>query len=104
MFLRGNGGKSATLGQQQNSAVHVSATDGISITLNNMSFATGQTTLTDYNSSVVPVVKSYQNWYGYASEIMFAGGSYSVPLTINSAAGETRPVNKSVRYMIRALP
>ena len=101
MFLRGNGGKSAVLGVEQGYGTYVPNT---TITLSGQ---LGGDSIV-YGS---PLPESFANFshvetptYVVTRVIPYGNSTRNFNVTINSGSNETRPVNKSVRYMIRALP
>lgn len=101
MFLRGNGGRSAALGVEQAQGTYVPNT---TITLSGQ---LGGDNIV-YGS---PRKESFTNFshvespaYIVTRVIPYGNSTRNFNVTINSGSNETRPVNKSVRYMIRALP
>ncbi|MBO6267311.1 MAG: hypothetical protein J6M06_03675, partial [Synergistaceae bacterium] len=110
-------GKSAALGQQQEQGTYVPNT---SITLSGEIGETAalKTTTSQYFYGYsVSVVTGYHindetycyydNWSQTCTSILTKflrpqNTSKTYTVTINSGSGETRPVNKSVRYLIRA--
>jgi hypothetical protein len=98
-FLRGYGGNSAWIGVAQGDAIRnitgamygsTSGTVGL--------FDSGSGAFYTFNSGRQSVGSSGQ-WYSYVSEGMVFDASLVVP-----TANENRPINKSVFYLIKALP
>lgn len=106
LFLRGNGGKAGALGAVQAENVYISKSNGIKIQMENVrrGYATYSifTENESFNGYVYHHVEFSPNNSG--NMLGFSSGSYERPLTISSAAQETRPQNMAVRYLIRALP
>ena len=97
VFLRGLGGNSASLGELQGDAIrNITGTMGGS--------NAQSTGLWDYGTGVFyqfnqgrHSISSQQEWYNYVSQGMGFDASRVVPV-----ANENRPVNKAVRYFIKA--
>ena len=97
VFLRGLGGNSASLGELQGDAIrNITGTMGGS--------ASDKAGLWDYGTGVFyqfnqgrHSISSQQEWYNYVSQGMGFDASRVVPV-----ANENRPVNKAVRYFIKA--
>ena len=97
VFLRGLGGNSTSLGELQGDAIrNITGTMGGS--------NAQSTGLWDYGTGVFyqfnqgrHSISSQQEWYNYVSQGMGFDASRVVPV-----ANENRPVNKAVRYFIKA--
>lgn len=87
-FLRGVGGKSAALGAAQSDGVYAPS---VSISIPNMSLG--------------GVANPYcQAEYYCPQTYVASGGSIGTTVSTSTGSGETRPVNKAVRFLIRAKP
>lgn len=118
-FLRGHGGKSAGLGEAQDYAAQTNSYSAInmsgmgSATMNYLNGAS-------YANPTLTVVKSGSQEANGVTDVKLNNGSISVgkasrtvlvkmsgqnttgmSVEINSAAGETRPVNKAVKYIVK---
>ena len=95
LFLRGNGGKSASLQQRQASSVHIPESAGITITLSGIGSGGYPYPLCDDESEcrTYTITRSNKGTSGMV-----------FPLVINSPYQETRPDNMAVRYLMRAKP
>ena len=97
VFLRGLGGNSASLGVTQGDAIrNITGTMGGS--------SSDRAGLWDYGTGVFyqfnqgkRAVKPDEQWYSYVSQGMGFDASRVVP-----TAEENRPINKAVRYFIKA--
>ena len=86
LFLRGQGGNAAGLGQRQTEGVYLPPIS---------------TNLTLFNIQSISV--GYLDTDAGNRIIYLPGGSTSFSVQLDSSASETRPVNQAVRYLIRAL-
>lgn len=102
-FLRGNGGNSAGLGVHQGDTLkapnEVSGKFGWPEGMNGHYYCEGAFTMTDIRSGVNWKGSSNDYTHPRAVELRLAGAWPQ-----NSLGNETRPINKAVRYLIRARP
>ena len=95
LFLRGYGGKSSTLLNKQNEAVHIDSTVNVKGKITFKSALLGMAS----NSSAGNEVPVSFSPYPHSATLEVTGLQIAV-----STGDETRPVNMAVRYLIRALP
>jgi hypothetical protein len=110
MFLRGVGGKSGALGELQAEGVYIDpSTAKISI-----GGGVGHIIMQSHTSYVIQTGYGIMTAIAKASsgsnprdpmELVKTGSMVELPVKLSvSGADETRPVNKAVRYLVRALP
>ena len=103
LFLRGLGGKSAALGVTQNDILKqpntVAGKFGWSEGMSGHYYTEGAFSMTDIKSGVNWKGSSNDYTHPRAVELRLAGAWPQ-----NSLGNETRPINKAVRYLIRARP
>lgn len=125
LFLRGNGGNAAALGVQQAESVYIDSTssntalniEGAKMVWSGASNYGGEVDgisgwqgVTSVSHAVIAFGETSNSMNSLVNTVIaesistYANSSVSVDMTINTTATETRPTNKSVRYLIRALP
>lgn len=98
LFLRGHGGNSAALGEQQGHAMRdISASGSISVGFGG--YLSGSGIFKPVGSHKVTVIRGTwdNNWSGTNYGLDLSAGGVPV-------ANEVRPDNQAVRYLIRAIP
>lgn len=114
-FLRGVGGKSAALGAQQDAGVYM---PNANLALNGLlgggavsvsrpiqtsgGGGGGDGSMDSINGWATSSVNIPDT--GSVNVVSYGSHSKNFTVTLNTGSGETRPVNKSVRYLIRARP
>lgn len=98
LFLRGHGGNSAALGEQQGHAMRdISASGSISVGFGG--YLSGSGIFKPVGSHKVTVIRGTwdNNWSSTNYGLDLSAGGVPV-------ANEVRPDNQAVRYLIRAIP